>query len=40
LRFLISLIEVAERAMNGPRMDDMEWNMGLFKKSEELKANY
>lgn len=35
---LISLVEVAERSMNGPRMDDMEWNMGLFKKSEELKG--
>lgn len=37
---MISLIEIAERAMNGPRMDDMEWNMRLFKKSEELKAKY
>jgi methylamine--corrinoid protein Co-methyltransferase len=37
---LISLVEVAERAMNGPRVADMEWNMGLFKKSEELKAKY
>ncbi len=37
---MISLIEIAERAMSGPRMDDMEWNMSLFKKSEELKAKY
>lgn len=37
---MISLVEVAERAMKGPRMDDMGWNMGLFKKSEELKAKY
>lgn len=37
---MISLIEIAERAMNGPRMDDMEWNMSLFKKSEELKVKY
>jgi len=37
---LISLLEIAERAMTGPRMDDMEWNMSLFRKSEELKARY
>ena len=37
---MISLIEIAERAMIGPRMDDMAWNMSLFRKSEELKAKY
>ncbi len=37
---MISLVEIAERVMNGPRMDDMAWNMGLFKKSEELKRKY
>ncbi len=39
-RNLISLIEIAERAMKGPRMDDMDWNMRLFRKSEELKSKY
>jgi len=37
---LISLVEIAERAMKGPKMPDMEWNMGLFKRSEELRTEH
>jgi methylamine--corrinoid protein Co-methyltransferase len=33
---MISLLDVAERAYVGPRMDEMEWNMGLFRKMQEL----
>jgi methylamine--corrinoid protein Co-methyltransferase len=37
---MISLFEVAERASMGPRMDEMEWNMTLFKKMQELVGRY
>jgi len=33
---MISLLDVAERAYSGPRMEDMEWNMGIFRKMQEL----
>lgn len=33
---MISLFEIGERASAGPRMDEMKWNMALFKKMEEL----
>jgi len=33
---MISLLDVAERAYSGPRMEDMEWCMGIFKKMQEL----
>ncbi|MBL7118953.1 monomethylamine:corrinoid methyltransferase [Candidatus Bathyarchaeota archaeon] len=33
---MISLYEVAERASTGLRMDEMDWNMTLFKKMQEL----
>ncbi len=36
----ISLIEVAERAQNGPKMDEKEWNMGMFRKMQELSEKY
>ncbi len=37
---MIDLYEVAERASMGPRMDEMDWNMGLFKKMQELVQRY
>ncbi len=33
---MISLLDVAERAMKGPKMSDMDWNMSLFRKMQEL----
>ena len=33
---MISLLEVAERARKGPKMAEMDWNMGLFAKVGEL----
>jgi methylamine---corrinoid protein Co-methyltransferase len=37
---MISLLEVAERARKGPRMSEMDWNMGLFQKMNELAERY
>jgi methylamine--corrinoid protein Co-methyltransferase len=39
-RTLISLLEIAERTRKGPRMNEMDWNMGLFQKMNELAARY
>lgn len=33
---MISLLEVAERARSGQKMDDKEWGLALFKKLQEL----
>jgi methylamine--corrinoid protein Co-methyltransferase len=37
---MISLTEVAERAQKGPKMDDKEWNMGMFRKMQELAVKH
>jgi len=37
---LISLLEVAERARSGPKMDVKDWDLGLFRKIEELKKRH
>ncbi|MCL4369606.1 MAG: monomethylamine:corrinoid methyltransferase [Chloroflexi bacterium] len=37
---MISLLDVAERAQKGPKMDDMTWNMSLFHKMNELARRY
>ncbi|MEM2094632.1 MAG: monomethylamine:corrinoid methyltransferase [Candidatus Bathyarchaeia archaeon] len=37
---MISLLEVARRARSGPKMDDKEWGLGLFRKLEELTSKY
>ncbi len=37
---MITLLEVAERARSGPRVDDKDWNLGLYKKMEELTSRY
>ena len=37
---MISLLDVAERAYNGPRKEEMEWNMSLFKKMQELTTRH
>jgi hypothetical protein len=33
---MISLLDVAERAYRGPRLEEMQWNMGMFRKMQEL----
>jgi methylamine--corrinoid protein Co-methyltransferase len=37
---VISLLEVADRARKGPKMDEKEWNMSLFRKMQELIHDY
>lgn len=37
---MISLLEVAERAQKGPKMEDKAWNMSLFRKMNELTQRY
>lgn len=37
---MISLLDVWERAQNGPRVQDKEWNMSLFKKLSEITKKY
>jgi methylamine--corrinoid protein Co-methyltransferase len=37
---MLSLLEVAERTRQGPKMTEMDWNMGLFHKMEELSRRY
>ncbi len=37
---MMSLLEVAERARSGPRVDEKEWNMSLFRKMQELTKEY
>jgi len=33
---MISLTEVAERAQKGPKLNEKEWSMGMFRKMQEL----
>ncbi len=37
---MISLLEVAERAYTGTRMEEMEWNMGLFRRMQQLAKDH
>ena len=37
---MISLLEIAERARKGPKMAEMDWNMGLYHKLAELAERY
>ena len=37
---MISLLEVAERAQKGPKMDEKEWNMGMFQTMTQLSDTY
>ena len=37
---LLSLLEVAERAYTGPRQEEMDWNMGLFKTMQNLVSRH
>jgi methylamine--corrinoid protein Co-methyltransferase len=33
---MISLLDIAERSQKGPKMSDMDWNMSLYRKMQEL----
>jgi len=37
---MTNLLEVAKRAMTGPKMEDMDWYMSLFRKMSELEKRY
>ncbi|MDP3061612.1 MAG: monomethylamine:corrinoid methyltransferase [Chloroflexota bacterium] len=37
---MLSLLDIAERMQRGPKVDENAWNMGLFKKMNELTAKY
>ena len=33
---MLSLLDIAERSQSGPKMSEMDWDMGLFHKMTEL----
>ena len=33
---MLSLLDIAERAQKGPKMDERTWDMGLFRRMGEL----
>ena len=33
---MLSLLEIAERTQSGPKMSEMDWDMGLYRKVTEL----
>lgn len=37
---MLSLLDIAERTQTGPKMAEMDWDMGLFAKMSELAARY
>ncbi len=37
---MLSLLDVAERAQKGPKMEDKAWNMAMFRRMAELAAEY
>ena len=37
---MLSLLDVAERAQKGPKMEENAWNMGIFSKMNELVKRY
>lgn len=37
---MLSLLDVAERAQKGPKMEENIWNMGIFSKMNELVKRY
>lgn len=37
---MISLLDIAERTQKGPRMDEKEWNLTLYKRMGELAKKY
>ena len=37
---MLSLLDIAERTQKGPKMEENAWNMGLFRKMNELTKQY
>jgi methylamine--corrinoid protein Co-methyltransferase len=37
---MLSLLDIAERAQKGPKVDEKDWDMGLFRTMEELGKKY
>ena len=37
---MLSLLDIAERIQRGPKMEENAWNMGLFRKMNELTKKY
>jgi hypothetical protein len=37
---MIGLLEIANKASNGPKMDEKEWNISLFKEMQQLKKRH
>jgi hypothetical protein len=37
---MLSLLDIAERTQKGPKIDEKAWNMGLFRKMNELARRY
>ena len=37
---MLSLLDIAERMQKGPKIDENAWNMGLFRKMNELTERY
>lgn len=37
---MISLLEIAERTQKGPKVEEKEWDIGLFRKMSELTGKY
>ena len=37
---MISLLDIAERAYKGPRMEEKDWNLSLFRKMQQLVKKY
>jgi methylamine---corrinoid protein Co-methyltransferase len=37
---MLSLLDIAERIQNGPKIEENAWNMGLFKKMNQLTEEY
>jgi len=36
----MNLLEIAKRAMNGPKMSDLDWYMSLYRKMQELEKRH
>ena len=37
---MLSLLDIAERTQKGPKVEGNAWNMGLFRKMNELTERY
>ena len=37
---MMNLLEIAKRAMNGPKMGDLDWYMSLYRKMQELEKRH